>query len=252
MQDILRLEFPQVYVKDIKMACLVCKDIELARNYLMNIVENAEVKLKKTYLCSCCCDQKVKEEFVKCSTGHKICKSCVEQHIKISVYESCNTVIKCIDCNAFNCDGVYEDQVISSVANSFVYAEYKRLIHKKEIDSLCVDGINIKICHYCGHGVDVGDTELTLLYCTNCDRNTCLRCDNAAHPDKPCAEISKTHIADEAETDNLLITCLFCKRRLLKADGCNMITCVCRKIYCATCKQLITGYKHFKQAGCRL
>lgn len=54
-----------------------------------------------------------------------------------------------------------------------------------EINKLCVDDINIKLCQHCGVGTDIGeDSEQTLLVYMECFKDTCLKCNQVEHPGK--------------------------------------------------------------------
>jgi TRIAD3 protein (E3 ubiquitin-protein ligase RNF216) len=204
--------------------------------------------------CSCCCETKSKSLFASCTNGHRTCQTCVSQYVKNQLYQACTTQFNCIDCKSGGCNGIYtENDVFSFVNEAYIYSVYKNIKTEEEIRSLCVDGINIKLCYYCGDGVDIGDSEQESLFCVKCLHTTCLLCGMEEHPGKPC-ETADYYKETEDKTNDLVIKCTKCYRNIFKTEGCNKLTCVCRAIYCAICKNRIKGYDHFKNsnASCNL
>ncbi|KAL7523126.1 hypothetical protein ACHAWF_000385, partial [Thalassiosira exigua] len=87
---------------------------------------------------------------------------------------------------------------------------------------------------------------------------SCKECREEYHPQIACDQVdSKTEArgrtkVEEAMTTALLRTCPrpFCRKKFLKSDGCNKMTCACGCLLCYVCRKEIppsVGYKHFCQ-----
>jgi TRIAD3 protein (E3 ubiquitin-protein ligase RNF216) len=209
--------------------------------------------VKQTLECSCCCDDKTIEDFGQCTDGHLICKVCIKKHAENTIYQQLSCKIKCIDCNE-KCFGEFSEDTLQSILNERVFAEYKNLKKMEEINQICVDDINIKICQHCGAGTDIGEgSEQYLLVCMECFKDTCLKCNQIDHPGKTCYSLgnvskSKRQEIEDKMSEALIVKCKQCNKSLFKNEGCNKITCVCGVYNCYVCKEIIpksVGYSHF-------
>lgn len=277
IRDKLCNDFPSVYIKEIDVALKTNKNSYTATYYYLEdkLKENS-LKLKKvpskqrkldsvpeldnifksvkqTIECSCCCDDKPIEDFGQCTDGHLICKVCIKKHAENTIYQQLSCKIKCIDCNE-KCFGEFSEETLQSILNERVFSEYKNLKKIEEINQLCVDDINIKLCQHCGAGTDIGEnSDQYLLVCMECFKDTCLKCNQVDHPGKACYSLgnitqSKRQEIEDKMTEALIVKCNHCNRSIFKNEGCNKITCVCGTHNCYICKQIIpksVGYSHF-------
>jgi TRIAD3 protein (E3 ubiquitin-protein ligase RNF216) len=277
IRDKLCNDFPSVYIKEIDVALKENKNSYTATYYYLEdkLKENS-LKLKKvpgkqrqiasipeldsifksvkqTIECSCCCNDKVIEDFGQCTDGHLICKVCIKKHAENMIYQQLSCKIKCIDCNE-KCLGEFSEETLQSILNDRVFSEYKNLKKIEEINQLCVDDINIKLCQHCGAGTDIGENvDHYLLVCMECFKDTCLKCNQVDHPGKACYSLgnitqSKRQEIEDKMTEALIVKCNHCNRSIFKNEGCNKITCVCGTHNCYICKQIIpksVGYSHF-------
>jgi TRIAD3 protein (E3 ubiquitin-protein ligase RNF216) len=277
IRDKLCNDFPSVYIKEIDVALKANKNSYTATYYYIEdkLKENS-LKLKKvpskqrkldsvpeldnifksvkqTIECSCCCDDKVIEDFGQCTDGHLICKVCIKKHAENTIYQQLSCKIKCIDCNE-KCFGEFSEETLQEILNDRVFSEYKNLKKMEEINQLCVDDINIKLCQHCGAGTDIGEnSDQYLLVCMECFKDTCLKCNQVDHPGKPCYSLgnitqSKRQEIEDKMTEALIVKCNQCNKSIFKNEGCNKVTCVCGTHNCYICKQIIpksVGYSHF-------
>ena len=277
IRDKLCNDFSSVYIKEIDCALKIHNNSYTSTYYyLEEQLKNNNLKLKKvpgkqrkieinleldnifksvkqTLDCSCCCDDKQIEEFGQCTEGHLICKVCIKKHAENTIYQQLSCKIKCIDCND-KCFGEFSEETLQIILNERVFAEYKNLKKMEEINDLCVDDINIKLCQHCGSGTDIGeDSEQILLICMECFKDTCLKCNQVAHPGKECYSLGnvsqcKRQEIEDKMTDALIVKCNKCNKSIFKNEGCNKITCVCGTHNCYVCKDIIpraVGYSHF-------
>jgi TRIAD3 protein (E3 ubiquitin-protein ligase RNF216) len=221
--------------------------------YANSVLETIFKSVKQIFECSCCCDYKQIEDFGQCSEGHLICRVCIKKHAENTIYQQLSCKIKCIDCNE-KCYGEFSEETLETILNERVFVEYKNLKKIEEINELCVDDINIKLCQHCGAGTDIGEDSIqTLLVCMECFKDTCLNCNQVAHPGKQCYSLgnvsqSKRQEIEDKMTEALIIKCKRCNKSIFKNEGCNKITCVCGAYNCYVCKEIIpknVGYSHF-------
>ena len=269
--------FPSVYIKEINNALKTNKNSYTATYYyLEEQLKNTNLKLKKvpskqlkleynseldiifnsvkqTIDCSCCCDDKRIEDFGQCTDGHLICKICIKKHAENTIYQQLSCKVKCIDCSE-KCVGEFSEETLKEILNERVFSEYKNLKKLEEINQLCVDDINIKLCQHCGVGTDIGeDSEQSLLVCMECFKDTCLKCNQVSHPGKQCYSLGniiqcKRQEIEDKMSEALIVKCNQCNKSIFKNEGCNKVTCVCGTHNCYICKQIISnkvGYSHF-------
>lgn len=277
IRDKLCNDFPSVYIKEIDGALKINNNSYTATYYYLeeqiksnnlklkkvpgkqrkidgnSVLETIFKSVKQTLDCSCCCDDKPIEEFGQCTDGHLICKVCIKKHAENTIYQQLSCKIKCIDCNE-KCFGEFSEETLKIILNERVFAEYKNLKKIEEINQLCVDDINIKLCQHCGAGTDIGeDSVQTLLVCMECFKDTCLKCNQVDHPGKQCYSLGnvsqgKRQEIEDKMTEALIVKCKQCNKSIFKNEGCNKITCVCGTHNCYVCKEIIpknVGYSHF-------
>lgn len=277
IRDKLCNDYPSVYIIDIDLALKRHNNsYTAAYYYLEDQLKKNNLKLKKIpgkqrelnsipeldtifksvkqlFECSCCCDDKQMEDFGQCTDGHLICKMCIKKHAENTIYQQLSCKVKCIDCSE-KCFGEFSEETLKSILNDRVFAEYKNLKKVEEINQLCVDDINIKLCQHCGSGTDIGeDSGQTLLVCMECFKDTCLKCNQVDHPGKQCYSLGnitqcKRQEIEDKMTEALIVKCNQCNKSIFKNEGCNKITCICGTHNCYVCKQIIpnsVGYSHF-------
>lgn len=277
IRDKLCNDYPTVYIIDIDLALKTHNNSYTASYYyLEDQLKKNNLKLKKIpgkqrelnsipeldtifksvkqlFECSCCCDDKQMEDFGQCTDGHLICKMCIKKHAENTIYQQLSCKVKCIDCSE-KCFGEFSEETLKSILNDRVFAEYKNLKKVEEINQLCVDDINIKLCQHCGSGTDIGeDSGQTLLVCMECFKDTCLKCNQVDHPGKQCYSLGnvsqcKRQEIEDKMTEALIVKCNQCNKSIFKNEGCNKITCICGTHNCYVCKQIIpnsVGYSHF-------
>lgn len=277
VRDKLCNDFPSIYIKEIDNALKTNNNSYVTAYYcLESSIKSNSLKLKKvpskiryvettpeldaifksvtqTFECSCCCDEKMMEDFGQCTEGHLICKVCIKKHAENTIYQQLSCKIKCIDCNE-TCFGEFSEETLMYVLSERVFSEYKNLKKLDDIKELCVDDINIKLCQHCGAGTDIGENcNQTLLVCMECFKDTCLKCNQVDHPGKDCYSLgnviqSKRQEIEDKMSEALIVKCNQCNKSIFKNEGCNKITCVCGTHNCYICKEIISkkvGYSHF-------
>ena len=270
-------DFPSIYIRDIVSVLKIYNNSYIATYYhLEEQLKKNNLKLKKvpgkqkvvetindldtifksvkqSVECNCCCEEMLIEEFGQCTDGHLICKICIKKHAENCIYQQLSCKIQCIDCYD-KCFGEFSEETLQTILNCRVFSEYKNLKKLSEINELCVDDINIKICQHCGSGTDIGEnSEQFLLVCMECFKDTCLKCNQVYHPGKSCYSLgnicqSKRQEIEDKMSEALIVKCNQCNKSIFKNEGCNKVTCLCGTHNCYICKQIIPnsiGYSHF-------
>jgi len=260
----LKSDYPEVYVLDIKES--------LRNNYNNYDVAYADLKYKMTLNalrmkasyqrpkkteCSCCCEEELEENAIKCDAGHAVCVKCFVCYSRNMMYQQKSTKFKCIDCN-HQCAHLYEYSKFEHAYTEQLKKEYAN-VQKFEsmMDVVNEDpSIELKQCSHCYECVDIGGTttrnEMTCVYC---GKDTCLLCNEKSHNGKPCEINTSERLSKEEKlTIENSIKCTKCHNRIMKEDGCNKLTCICKNTYCFVCKTQISKdrYDHYRQGGCPL
>ena len=138
-----------------------------------------------------------------------------------------------------------------------VMAKYNELQYAAVIESANVEGVGK--CPKCNFIAIVGDNWPALLFhCPECNFRSCRECGEEYHPHLRCDQVETKDEADgrrkveEAMTAARVRTCPrpMCRKKFLKSDGCNKMTCSCGAFVCYVCRKEIppdVAYKHFCQ-----
>jgi hypothetical protein len=210
--------------------------------------------VKQTLECTCCYDDKDINGFGQCTDGHLICNTCIKKHATDTIYQKLSSKICCIN-SQDKCYGIISDAILENVLEIRVFSEYNILKNLAEIKELCIDDINIKICQHCNAGTDIGEQEQTIeiLICMECFKDTCLKCNQIAHPDAECYALGNINrgqrqTIEDKMSEAVIIRCGNCSNTIVKDEGCNKVTCLCGNYICYCCKQNVpksVGYSHF-------
>jgi len=79
-------------------------------------------------------------------------------------------------------------------------------------------------CQFCQTFWDIDPNE-PVLYCRECKKNTCLKCKELEHKERPCDK-ERIKIEETLTKQNFLV-CSQCSRCILKEAGCNAVRCPC-------------------------
>ncbi len=275
-------DFPALFVADIN-SCFFNNDYSYKATYyeLEELVKEGKLPLKKTVIktkrcsetsphyikareifesvkqtleCTCCYDDKDINGFGQCTDGHLICLACIKKHAEDTIYQKLSSKITCIN-SQDKCYGLISDDILTVVLDVRVFSEYNILKNMAEIKELCIDDINIKICQHCNAGTDIGESEnvVETLICMECFKDTCLKCNQIAHPDTECYALGNVNRGqrqniEDKMSEAVIIRCGNCNNTIVKDEGCNKVTCLCGNYICYICKQNVpksVGYSHF-------
>jgi hypothetical protein len=184
--------------------------------------------------CSCCYDLKSVDKFVCCQSKHFICEDCVIKHAQNIIYENASWKIKCINTTQ-PCQSLYLEQVLKKILNPKIFDEYNRIKTKEETKYIfSMEGFNLIKCQFCETYWDLDPNE-PILYCRECKKNTCLKCNELEHKGRPCDK-ERIKIEETLTKQNFLV-CSQCSRCIFKESGCNAVRCPCGNNMCWNCKR---------------
>ncbi len=130
---------------------------------------------------------------------------------------------------------------------------------KAQIEQAGLGG-NLAMCPKCGYQAEVPETQ-NIFECPveGCHFVSCRKCGKKSHIPLRCEEVSEQTRRDqgrlkieEALSEAKMRTCPKCKKKFIKSDGCNKMTCACGTKMCYICRQPLNHlkgnvYSHFCQ-----
>lgn len=232
--------------------------------------------------CQCCYVEYDFEVMVSCRGGHLFCKTCLQKHTEQRVFGIGNLGVKHstnsnnkhggstftknssssskaleILCMTSNCTLGFNEAQLCKALPEKVLKKYNELQFEAVLESANMD--DVSKCPQC-HFIAVADPALPpmLFHCPQCNFKSCKECGEEYHPNIRCDEVESKNETDgrtkveEAMTNALIRTCPrpFCRKKFLKNDGCNKMTCSCGAFICYVCRKEIpadVAYKHFCQ-----
>jgi len=224
--------------------------------------------------CQCCFAEYDFEQMVSCRTGgHLFCKVCLQKHTEQRVFGVGNLGVKPnsingtntkhtskaleILCMASDCSSGFREEQLRKACSEKVLAKYNELQYAAVMESANVEGLGK--CPKCNFIAIVDDGWPPLLfYCPQCKFKSCRDCGEEYHPGIRCDEVETKvetdgrRVVEEAMTSAMVRTCPrpMCRKKFLKSDGCNKMTCSCGCYVCYVCGKEIpkhVAYKHFCQ-----
>jgi len=223
--------------------------------------------------CQCCFAEYDYEVMVSCRSGHLFCKTCLQKHTEQRVFGVGNFGVKPsathgvngnhtskaleILCMASDCSCGFQEGQLRSALSEKVMKKYDELQYAAVIESANMG--DISKCPKCSF-IAVADKSLPplLFHCPQCNFKSCKDCGEEYHPNIRCDQVETKNETDgrktveEAMTSAMVRTCPrpMCRRKFLKNDGCNKMTCSCGCFICYVCRKEIpknVAYKHFCQ-----
>ena len=222
-----------------------------------------------TLECKCCYVEYEFESMVSCRSGHLFCGTCLQKHTEQRVFGIGNFGVKPTEgqqqtskaleilCMTSGCASGFREGQLRKALSDKVMKKYDELQFAAVIESAQMkDVFKCSKCQY----IAVRDESLPplLFNCPQCLFKSCTECGEEYHPKIRCDQVESKNETDgrtkveEAMTLALVRICPkpLCKKKILKNEGCNKMTCACGTLLCYVCgKEILAtiGYKHFCQ-----
>jgi TRIAD3 protein (E3 ubiquitin-protein ligase RNF216) len=199
--------------------------------------------------CGCCNDSFTFEDLTQCNGGHLFCLACVKEYVQGKVFGDQDFNLHCMDW-ASDCKEKFPESALEKALPKETYQKYQL---DKVMNELKEAGLEVTKCLHCDNAYCM-EPEDTVFNCRGCKRQTCILCEQTAHPNQPCpkketiAEESKRKAMEEELTKARLRKCP-CGTEFIKTEGCNKIICSkCTTTVCYVCSATKIDYGHF--CGC--
>ncbi|KAI5069444.1 hypothetical protein GOP47_0015745 [Adiantum capillus-veneris] len=203
-----------------------------------------------TLECGCCCADVPFEEMVQCADGHLFCFSCLRRSVEESTFGSLPAFgfLPCLDMTG--CDKSVPVSEIKRAVQADLFLKFEQRQASDCIAKARLQGL--VYCPFCNFPCEL-DEGISVLKCPDksCLKESCVRCREPSHLPLRCEEVEKPsdtnhrNQIEEAMTKSILRQCTACKAELIKADGCNKVTCRCGQAICYVCRKAISNYNHF-------
>jgi len=203
--------------------------------------------------CLCCYGDYPRSDMRECKAGsdHFICKQCIYCHVSEQLDGNDSAVFKCI--GDANCRHEYSIALLNQTLTPKLNRRANDRIFREEMKKA---GVDVWTCPECAH-IGFTDGNFPWIHCPECDIKYCTGCNEIFHKNQTCLDVRRAkerlkdpkHRAHEAMSQACKRFCPHCKQEYMKGDGCNKITCKCKKLSCYLCGEKVPGYSHF--CGCR-
>jgi len=197
--------------------------------------------------CCCCYESVPWEALTQCNAGHLFCLNCIKEYVERTVFGEERNDIHCMDGESL-CQEPFPESSIEKALPPDTYKKYLGLMQQIEIKKAGIEGLTN--CLHCDfmYIMDPGDTVFN---CQGCRKQTCILCEQTAHPNQPCpkketaTEENKRKAMEEELTKARLRKCP-CGTEFIKTEGCNKIICnKCATTMCYVCRATKIDYSHF-------
>ena len=236
--------------------------------------------------CQCCFAEHDYEDMVSCRLGgHLFCMTCLQRHTEQRVFgvgnfgvtPAADAVTNAADgtvngarrrvrpssraleilCMASDCTSGFREGQLRRALSEKVLKKYNELQYAAVIENANMKDVSrCPKCHFIAVRADALPPQL--FHCPPCGYKSCTECGEEYHPGIRCDQVESKNETDgrtkveEAMTLALVRTCPrpFCRKKFLKNDGCNKMTCSCGCFVCYVCGKEIpatVGYNHFCQ-----
>ncbi|XP_042560359.1 E3 ubiquitin-protein ligase RNF216 [Clupea harengus] len=229
------------------------KEMAEHEDFLLALQVNEEQYIKDGQLieCGCCCGEFAFEEMTQCTDGHLFCKECLVKYAQEAVFGSGRSELSCMD---GSCTCSFAGSELEKVLPENVLLKYYERQAEEAVAATCGD--ELVRCPSCSFPALL-DKAVSLFSCPNprCRKESCRKCQVVwkDHVGKTCEQVVerdeiRLRVAfEEKMTAARIRKCHKCGTGLVKAEGCNRMSCRCGAFMCYLCRQPINGYNHFCQ-----
>lgn len=199
----------------------------------------------RTYECAICCsDNLSRDRMGTCqrSQHHLFCLECIGRYVGEEMGQG-RVRFRCLNPD---CGAEILEETLWMVTKNTVYAS---LLVKRQLEEVLKAKIEgLEACPFCDF-MAVLDQGNTVFTCMKCKRNSCRLCKKPDHLPEECEDIkektaARTHLENKM-AEAMIRECSNCKKRFIKLDGCNKMTCSCGAMMCYICRQPVANYDHF-------
>ncbi|XP_058069160.1 probable E3 ubiquitin-protein ligase ARI2 isoform X2 [Magnolia sinica] len=198
--------------------------------------------------CNICIEDVSPHAVTTMDCGHCFCNDCWTEHFIVQINDGQSKHIRCME---HKCNAICDEAVVRNLVNA-KYPDIAERFDRHLLESYIVDNNKVKWCPsvpHCGNAIRVEGDSYCEVECT-CGLQFCFNCSLEAH--SPCScqmwELWAKKCQDESETVNWITVktkpCPKCFKNVEKNGGCNLVTCICKQVFCWLCGGA-SGREHF-------
>ncbi|XP_060067162.1 uncharacterized protein LOC132547423 [Ylistrum balloti] len=201
--------------------------------------------------CGCCYGEVPFDNMIQCYEGHLFCEDCLQRYAKEAVFGAGKADLQCM---TDGCDASFPVTQLSKALPSNILSKYEDRVQEENLN--LADLPDLVRCPYCDFAAML-DPGYPVFQCANptCEKETCRHCQEpwADHIGKTCDQVEKKDEVklrvqfEEKMTMAKIRTCIKCKTKFTKSEGCNKMTCRCGSKMCYICRKPNIDYNHFCQ-----
>ncbi|KAE8580093.1 hypothetical protein XENTR_v10024301 [Xenopus tropicalis] len=201
--------------------------------------------------CRCCYGSFAFEELTQCADGHLFCKECLIKYAQEAAFGSGQPKLICME---GTCPCEFPTSEVEKVLPENILQKYYERKAEEDISAACAD--QLVRCPSCSFPALL-DKDVDRFSCPNphCRKETCKKCQKLwkEHVNLTCEELAESDdvnyrtFIEEKMTAACVRKCHICATELIKAEGCNRLSCRCGAQICYLCRAPINGYDHFCQ-----
>lgn len=225
---------------------------ELQRNISEQKASEQAIRKQSVMECGCCYDHVPLEDMIPCQEeGHLFCKECIAAYVETQVFANGNFGINSetkepnldlVCCHGDGCISGFDRSFLQKALNPKVLQKYDEMQYWAAIETA---GLlrDMCTCPKCGIAATLEDgQEIFICPQESCAYESCRHCKEASHSPYPCEDKATQSVRtkiEEAAAAAVIRKCPSCSRGVIKADGCNKMTCSCRVHFCYLCQKLV-------------
>lgn len=200
--------------------------------------EEEEEEEYEAVLCEICMIERRVEQTLKIQDKiHPICTLCFEEYLKFEIENGKVKQLKCPHCSE-----ALTYEIIKKFTSPDLFQKFEKFYDNMEVNKNPL----LRWCpnHKCGKIITLQSIKSPKGRCESCQTEICPKCNKDFHPHKKCSDVMEKEIkaflkGNDAEK------CPKCGVLVLKASGCNHMTCgVCGFEWCWLCGATYTSL-HF-------
>uniref|UniRef100_A0A803JGN0 Ring finger protein 216 n=1 Tax=Xenopus tropicalis TaxID=8364 RepID=A0A803JGN0_XENTR len=255
--DLLMADFKMLSSQDIKWALHELKGhyaiTRKHEDFLLALQVNEEQYEQDGQMieCRCCYGSFAFEELTQCADGHLFCKECLIKYAQEAAFGSGQPKLICME---GTCPCEFPTSEVEKVLPENILQKYYERKAEEDISAACAD--QLVRCPSCSFPALL-DKDVDRFSCPNphCRKETCKKCQKLwkEHVNLTCEELAESDdvnyrtFIEEKMTAACVRKCHICATELIKAEGCNRLSCRCGAQICYLCRAPINGYDHFCQ-----
>ncbi|XP_064095733.1 uncharacterized protein DDB_G0292642-like [Macrobrachium nipponense] len=206
--------------------------------------------------CSICLEDIIYREMGSCNSIHNehiYCLQCIRRYTEAEI-EQGRATFRCMESG---CKGEFSLKILRKIMSRAALARAYEQRQHEEVSAANIE--DLESCPFCNYKAIMTNREDKVFVCMNprCMKDSCRLCKEENHIPLRCDEVEKD-IQKEARkklenkmSEAMIRECPQCRKRFIKQQGCNNVTCSCGATVCYYCRHLTNSDHHKKSQVCQ-